>query len=285
MMQKPQANMLPDGRRLHLHHGPIDLIIEATGAGWQQSYRRATARFNTILNELVGELPALRKPCETGRQFEGAVAQRMQRAVEGFLPLFITPMAAVAGAVADKILDTMKEQPQLEKIYVNNGGDAAFFLAPGKSINAALGAPFPATITIHSIDPYRGIATSGWRGRSESFGIADSVSVIAGNGALADAAATMIANRIDLPGHHAITRQRANELQPDSDLGERLVTTGVGRLTIEETGKALNEGQKLAEQYIERGLIGGAMLVLGAHTRLVGEPGLIKVRNEELANA
>ena len=47
----------------------------------------------------------------------------------------------------------------------------------------------------------RGIATSGWRGRSFSLGIADAVTVLAATAAEADAAATMIANAVDLPGH------------------------------------------------------------------------------------
>ena len=31
-MSGPQASLLSDGRRLHLNHGPIDLIVEAFGA-------------------------------------------------------------------------------------------------------------------------------------------------------------------------------------------------------------------------------------------------------------
>ena len=34
--------------------------------------------------------------------------------------------------------------------------------------------------------PHRGVATSGWRGRSHSLGIADSVTVVARNAAAAD---------------------------------------------------------------------------------------------------
>ena len=31
MKSRAQIRMLPDGRRLHLHDGPIDLIVEVTG--------------------------------------------------------------------------------------------------------------------------------------------------------------------------------------------------------------------------------------------------------------
>ena len=61
----------------------------------------------------------------------------------------------------------------------------------------------------------RGIATSGWRGRSFSLGIADAVTVLAATAAEADAAATVIANAVDLPGHPAIdTRAGAASSRP-----------------------------------------------------------------------
>ena len=64
-MSGPQAAMLADGRRLHLNHGPIDLIVEAFGATQEReaAYAQAAERFQTILTELVDELPALRQAC------------------------------------------------------------------------------------------------------------------------------------------------------------------------------------------------------------------------------
>jgi ApbE superfamily uncharacterized protein (UPF0280 family) len=58
------AHLLPDGRRLHLQHGPIDLIVEAWGdaRAVAAAYQRAVARFPTILPELVAELTILRTP-------------------------------------------------------------------------------------------------------------------------------------------------------------------------------------------------------------------------------
>ena len=89
-------------------------------------------------------------------------------------------------------------------------------------------------MTVHADDPVRGIATSGRHGRSFSLGIADAVTVLAKTAAQADAAATVIANAVDLPGHPAILRRPACELQPDSDLGDRLVTRDVGALSEQE---------------------------------------------------
>src|SRR5438128_5001276 len=127
------------------------------------------------------------------------------------------------------------------------------------------------TVTIAAASPIRGIATSGWRGRSFSLGIADSVTVLAHSASAADAAATIIANAVDLPGHPAISRVPACELAPDSDLGGRLVTQGVGELSDAEIELALGFGVTTARKLIERGLIVAAALNLQGQTRRGGQ--------------
>ena len=99
------------------------------------------------------------------------------------------------------------------------------------------------TMIVDADDPSRGVATSGRHGRSFSLGIADAVTVLAKTAASADAAATIIANAVDLPGHPAIIRRPACELQPDSDLGPRLVTREVGELAGNEIEEALAAGE------------------------------------------
>jgi ApbE superfamily uncharacterized protein (UPF0280 family) len=279
-MSRAQIRMLPDGRRLHLQDGPIDLIVESFGmrADIQRARDAATARFTTILDELCAELPLLRAPVDAGRSpLAGAVARRMQDAVE---PLacygFITPMAAVAGAVAEETLAAMRRAaPKLERAYVNNGGDVALYLAPGTSFSVALidrpdRPSLFGTARIDADESVRGIATSGWRGRSFSFGIADAVTVLAADAAQADAAATLIANATDLPDHPGIGRAPANELQPDSDLGSRRVTRGVPALTDDEIGRALAAGVARARDLQARGLIAGAAIHLQGETRSIG---------------
>lgn len=265
--------MLPDGRRLHLHHGPIDLIVEAFGPAPARSeaYQRAIARFQTILAELVAELPVLRAEATPELALAGSVAQRMLHAVLAHLPVFVTPMAAVAGAVADEICTAMTAGAALDRAYVNNGGDVALYLAPGQRIDAAIaGGRVAGRATVRAEDPARGVATSGWRGRSHSLGIADAVTVIARTAAEADVAATLIANAVDLPGHPAVSRRPACELSPDSDLGGRPVTTGVGPLTAAETAGALDTGAAAARAMAHAGLIEGAALFLGPDIRLTG---------------
>ena len=253
---------MPDGNRLHLQHGPIDLIVEAFGDGRMNAYERAARRFESVLEELVQELPDIRRPAHPETRFFGSVANRMQQAVQDFCPAFITPMAAVAGSVADEILFHLCNGEAIDKAYANNGGDVAFHIAPGQRIEAGIAAFVGGRITMTADDPYRGIATSGWRGRSHSLGIADSVSVVAHNAATADAAATMIANAVDLPGSPRIERKPACELSPDSDLGERPVTVGVEILSEDEVRRALERGLVEARSLLDRGLIGGASLQL-----------------------
>ena len=265
-MNGPQVLLLADGR-LHLNHGPIDLICQAWGreAAVRAAYARATRRFDGMLEELAAELPALRSE---NLALHGPIARVMACAVAPFRPAFITPMAAVAGAVAEAVLAAMVG-PAIRRAYVNNGGDIALHLAAGQSLISAISTS-PHRFTIRAEDGVRGIATSGWRGRSFSFGIADCVTVLAETASMADAAATMIANQVDLPGHPAIHRAAANSLQTDSDLGCRRVTVGVGSLTTAETARALDRGAAAANGFRSRGLIIAAALFLNSDLRISG---------------
>lgn len=254
------AALLPDGR-LHLQHGPIDIVAQAFGPAEAVAAAHAAAarRFATVLDELVAELPALRR--EDGL-VSGKIGRRMVAAVAPYRPRFITPMAAVAGAVAEEVLEALAA-PGTLRAYANNGGDIALHLAPGQSLTCALaGAGGIDRVTLRAQDPGRGIATSGWRGRSFSLGIADAVTVIARTAAMADAAATMIANAVDLPDHPGISRRPADQIQADSDLGGRPVTTGVPPLSPAERARALQAGLAEAEAARARGLIEAAALFL-----------------------
>jgi ApbE superfamily uncharacterized protein (UPF0280 family) len=283
MTRPPQIALLPDGKRLHLQDGPIDLIIEAKGsdADVRAAYQAAARRFTGLLDELCAELAELRQPADPARcTLKGIVARRMYRAVAPFAAdHFITPMAAVAGSVAEEILGAMLSAGRLERAYVNNGGDIALHLADGEHFTVGLmDRPdrhgLLRAMTIDADDPVRGVATSGRHGRSFSLGIADAVTVLARTASQADAAATIIANAVDLPGHPAVIRCPANELQPDSDLGARLVTRDVGPLTEDEVEVALRAGAGKARQLFAAGLIEGAALRLKGETVGVGAAGI-----------
>ena len=276
---RAHAAMLADGKRLHLQDGPINLVIEAFGsrAAVSVAYAAAARRFHGLLDELCEELRTLRAPVATGPcPLNGPIARRMHAATVPYADrFFITPMAAVAGAVAEEILEHMLCAAQLDKAYVNNGGDIALALAPAESFTVGLidRPDLPslfAKAAISADDGIAGIATSGWRGRSFSLGIADAVTVLAGTAAEADAAATIIANAVDLPGHPGIVRQSASALQPDSDLGDLPVTRHVPELAAAEIEAALDAGAALAGALAERNLIGAAALHLRGETRVLG---------------
>jgi uncharacterized protein len=260
-MTGPQANMLSDGKRLHLNHGPIDLIIEADDT---RAYSAAITRFETVLPELVSELTILRTEIpEHGLKLRGKIARRMERAVQPHWRSRVTPMAAVAGAVAEEILEAMLRAAPLRRAYVNNGGDIALHLEDDEAFTIASPS---GKIVITADDNVRGLATSGWRGRSFSLGIADSVTVLARTASRADVAATMIANAVDLPGSPKVKRQAACEIAPDSDLRERLVTVGVEALREDEIEVALQSGLKIANQIVQTGKVRHAALLLQHHS-------------------
>jgi ApbE superfamily uncharacterized protein (UPF0280 family) len=288
MTRVPQIGWLADGRRLHLQDGPIDLIVEAHGSETNRraAYDAAARRFTGLLDELCDELPLLRRAADPARrELQGAVARRMDAAVAPFaLDHFITPMAAVAGAVAEEILGAMLDAARLERSYVNNGGDIALHLGHGEHFTVGLmdrpdRPGLMRTIIVDADDPTRGVATSGRHGRSFSFGIADAVTVLARTASQADAAATIIANAVDLPGHPAIVRCPAHDLQPDSDLGARLVTRDVGELTGHEIEDALESGAACARNLLTAGLIDGAVLRLQGETVLVSARAIDALRS------
>ncbi len=275
----PRAALLPDGKRLHLRHGPIDIVAEAFGMQDEvtAAYRAAAGRFEALLDELVAELPLLRQPlCEARPLLRGAVARRMGEAAWPHRDAFITPMAAVAGAVADEVLAALLAGVggRLARAYVNNGGDIAFHLAAGESLAAGVVTvadtpAIDARVTLEAASPVRGLATSGWRGRSQSLGIADAVTVLARTAAAADAAATLIANAVDCDDPE-IERAPATAVRGESDLGERLVTMAVPPLAPAAIADALERGAAVAEAMRARGLIEAAYLALQGEARSLG---------------
>ena len=270
---------LPDGR-WHFQHGPIDLVIGADGDGQaiHSAVEHGWQRFQLVLAELVSELRLLRSPVQEAVHVRGPVARRMVAACLPHRERFITPMAAVAGAVADEMIAFFRIAGVL-RAYVNNGGDIALHLAPGQTYRIGLVAglghaqagvrPVPdGDFEVTAAMPVRGVATSGWRGRSFSLGIADSATVLACSAAQADAAATMVANAVDIDAR-TIVRRPACELKDDTDLGERLVTVDVGDLSAEQIEGALAAGVAHAQRLLDAGTIVAAAMCLRGRVRTV----------------
>ncbi len=286
--------------RWHFQHGPIDCVIGAEGDAQAvaAALEAAWARFEGALAELVAELPLLRANLAQGRcRFataeglarvgpglrwddlhgaapRGRIAQRM---VDACLPYarqdqFITAMAAVAGSVAQELIGHF-DRPGVRRAFVNNGGDIALHLAPGASFD--IGLVIDPRHADHGLDgqfcvdaasSVRGIATSGWRGRSLSLGIADSVTVLAATAAQADAAATLIANAVNVEDPR-IGRAPAHTLRDDSDLGDLLATIEVPVLAAAQVARALAAGVDFAQHEIAAGRIVAAALCLQGQVR------------------
>ncbi|MCW5235744.1 UPF0280 family protein [Verminephrobacter eiseniae] len=271
----PAWRCLLPGGRWHFQHGPMDLIIEARGdsRAVALAHERAWLRFAGLLQELVDELPALRAPVGAGCALRGVVARRMWAACRPYRAGFITPMAAVAGAVAQEILAGYARDG-IARAWVNNGGDIALHLAPGESASVGICSDIAALdaaqlrngllpdgqLRISSAMPVRGVATSGWRGRSQSLGIADSVTVLARTAAEADAAATIVANAVDVPDER-IGRMPAWQVRADSDLGALPVTVAVPTLPAGQVRHALRQGLEKAQRLQSGGLLWWALLV------------------------
>ena len=291
-MNGAQRHALP-GERWWFEHGPIRCVIGADGepGAVTQALESAWARFQTVLAELVAELPLLRVDLsalpERNVVPQGVIATRMVNACRPFAEQgrFITAMAAVAGSVAQELIHAF-ERPGIRRAYVNNGGDIALHLASGAWFDVGLVVdPAQALdrgmldeqvpdgqVRIHADSGMRGIATSGWRGRSFSFGIADSVTVLAATAAQADAAATLVANAVNLDDAR-IVRAAANQLRDDTDLGARRVTVGVPALERHRVALALAGGTTFARALFVSGRIDAAVLCLQGQVRRVGAPG------------
>ncbi|CAH2900652.1 MAG: FIG00845751: hypothetical protein [uncultured Paraburkholderia sp.] len=282
-----------DATRWHWQHGPIDLILGADGepAALQAAFDACWTRFVDVLPELVDELQILRRPISADASpddcaLQGHVARRMWSACHPHRARFITPMAAVAGSVADELIAAFAREG-ISRAFINNGGDIAFYLTEGRQYRVGVfadvsqslakvqrrgGDALDANLTLDANAPIRGIATSGWRGRSFSLGIADSVTVLARNAASADAAATMIANAVNLD-HAGIVRVPASSLKDDTDLGDRLVTANVPSLPQPLVDFALARGVEAARSLLDSEMIEGAALFLQGRVRVAGMHG------------
>lgn len=279
-IDEPKILLDPATRLLHLRHGPIDLFLFVdtdSRQDQQEAYRCAAFSFKDILPTLCGELDVLRSPMgHPVGSVDGKVAKRMIDAASHYADAhFVTPMIAVAGSVADYLVDLLGATVEARRIYVNNGGDISVKLAEGETFSVGIcsdinSGRIGAQGTVSFDDGIGGIATSGWAGRSHSLGIADAVTVLAPSAALADVAATLIANEVDLPNSIKVERAPAHTLAPDSDLGARLVTTRVLALTDGEIGHALGGGRKLAQELIADGLVHTVYLSLQGVDIVIG---------------
>lgn len=280
MLDKPSINRLP-GERLHLRHGPVSIVLKLWAAPevMRQAHRLVMRHFPKIMPELEDEADELAKPLQKAAKFQSKIAQHMADAAAAFGSATVLAADALPGAVADEVLRIMAAAGPMDRAYVNNSGDIAFHLEPGQAlkygtdgdVSDAANAVIANTIVLTSAMGLGGIACTGSAvpGRSLSMGVAERVVVFAKTGAMAAAAATLVAHAVSIDSK-AITRKPAAKVDAGSGLGDQLVVTKVGKLNSDEIDAALDAGAVVAHSLIAQGMIGGAVLALQDTVRTVG---------------
>jgi ApbE superfamily uncharacterized protein (UPF0280 family) len=237
---------------------------------------RAALRCLKVLAEFQGYLRRRMRELPAGRPLPPVVRRAAQacRAVDSGL----TPLAAVAGAVADEVADFALALGA-DRVVVNNGGDIAVRLSPGQALRVGVeppgqdeGGPSPVMgrLNLCGGDGIGGVASSGWRGRSHSSGVADLVTVWARSAARADAAATALGNAAQAQGDESRS-VTAQEIDPDSGLGGQRVTTQVGPLSRSQRLAALRGARDLARRLHGRGLIMGCLVLVQGEALLLDQ--------------
>jgi ApbE superfamily uncharacterized protein (UPF0280 family) len=154
----------------------------------------------------------------TLKRWEQSVPPRsvVARMVDGAGAVGVGPMAAVAGSIAEAVARDLIGYTT--RVMVENGGDLYLLGGPVTSVGLWAGpSPLSGRIAL-TVDPSQGVAvctSSGTVGPSLSLGRADAATVISPFGALADAAATELGNRV------------RNSRDPEKSLDWALSVTGV----------------------------------------------------------
>lgn len=250
--------------------GPMRLVVQAWNKGQPQIAlaRQASEEAIGYLERIAGCRPLLSRPWPQIEELpEDELARRMVTSVKAIGDVDLTPMAAVAGTIADAVADWLFER-EASKVIVDNGGDIAIRLAEGEAATVGVR---PQVISPHISHVIRleggrstwGVATSGMGGRSFTRGIASAVTVLAANTSAADAAATAVANAC-FAEDEGIVQLPAEKLDPSSDLAGINVTTKVGPLRSEVIRLAVGNARQKARYLFQEDLIDGAFIALGS---------------------
>lgn len=257
--------------------GPMRLVLEV----WRKNRPDGDLAWSggriafQALEDIGAEYRRLQAPSlELKIDPRSRVAAAMLQATRALHEPDLTPMAAVAGSIADQVADWLAEQGA-EKAIVDNGGDIAIRLSPTSSARVGLQAlprqpEVNHTLLLDGRQTSWGVATSGLGGRSLTKGIASTVTVLAQTAAAADAAATAVANACTVDDVR-ILQVPARSLDPTSDLGDDLVTMGLEPLENELWAQALEQGMAKAETYCMNGLLSWAGCIVGPLSAVTGK--------------
>jgi len=252
--------------------GPMRLSIASfVGKVPQREMNLAAAEEAFDCLERVARLrKELRKPLKNkSLLLKEPLGARMLESVHAIGDRNLTPMAAVAGTIADGVADFLFSRG-LTKVIINNGGDISVRLMAPHSVWVGLredvnSEGFSSRIPLN-VPPKKegasfGVATSGLGGRSLTCGIASAATIIANTASLADAAATAVANAsfVDHPG---VVRRPAETMDTQTDIAGIPVTVQVQELDHKTRRNAISQSLALAEELVKRGTILGAMVAV-----------------------
>jgi len=256
-------------------HGPVHMTISAWRDG-QPAVTAAGAGAKTairLLARLAGRLDIARQPVGQLKSNHPTgmprVLRRMIQAVAWLNQGDFTPMAAVAGAFADMVMEKVISE-DADRVIVNNGGDIAFCRGRGQQpVRIGMVADLAGGMVTHVVDMpassdfshVEGVATSGFGGRSLTKGIASAVTCFARRSALADAAATAVANATTCD-HPGIERCPAEKLDALTDIPGHLVTCRIGQLSPAAISRAMAGGLKRAQQLYDQKMIAAAIVFI-----------------------
>jgi ApbE superfamily uncharacterized protein (UPF0280 family) len=248
--------------------GPMRLVIRA----WKKDQpqitpaRRAAEESISYLERIARCRPLLSRPWpQIGDLPKNELALCMVTSVRAIGDEDLTPMAAVAGTIADAVADWLFKR-EMTKVIIDNGGDISIRLKGDERVIVGI----RPSVTSHHIshlvrlDAGRnawGVTTSGVGGRSFTKGIASAVTVLAANASVADAASTAIANAC-IVEDNSIIQLPAEKVDPDSDLAGTNVTTEVGSLSSKKISMAIAIAQRKADYLAQKGVIIGAFIAL-----------------------
>jgi hypothetical protein len=251
--------------------GPASLVVSGEKDGILYAFDRCKLeeKIRNILGQIREYLPVLKQKAYKIKNTKHMpdVTRKMVEAVKVIDEASLTPMAAVAGSVADAIKDFLKNEG-LDLVSVNNGGDVSIFNKKGRGLridigDIHIGKSFPCMLNIEQLIDY-GLATSGFGGRSFTLGLADIVTVVAVTGAVADAAATFICNCTNIDSDQVL-RQKASEIDPLTDIPDDNVTISIGQLNEEDISNALENGLNIAAKIKKQKHIYDAVIKLHGH--------------------
>lgn len=263
--------------RVSLDFGPIQMTIKAlagssplTGAAQQAAEYAVQVLYELAAHQKTAASPQL---AIRGGNDWPEVLKRMLAAVQRTGDITLTPMAAVAGTIADLTADWLQARGATKAI-VNNGGDIALRLACGQKtavgVAPAIGRRPTHKLVLADIRGIGGVATSGLGGRSFTKGIATAAIVAADTAAIADACATSLGNATYV-GHPAVKLARAEQLDPNTDIWGHQVVTAVGLLPPPVVEAALMNGRSRATELYDQGIIAGAAVFVQQQLVMVPE--------------